>query len=129
MSEKSCFRGPFDKWHCKRDETLLKSEWELLYHISWYLSRQFSRKNPFLVVCKILRPFFNPLTADGKYSLPNGETLYQHFQMQLAKKRKTFSQFLFHFLNLYSILKIFKKKITLRADGFLNYRTPKNMVR
>ena len=129
MSEKSCFRGPFDKWHCKRDETLLKSEWELLYHISWYLSRQFSRKNPFLVVCKILRPFFNPLTADGKYSLPNGENLYQHFHMQLSKKRKTFSQFLFHFLNLYSILKIFKKKITLRADVFLNSRTPKNVVR
>ena len=26
MFKKSCFRGPFDKWHGKRAETLLKSE-------------------------------------------------------------------------------------------------------
>ena len=25
MSKKSRFRGPFDKWHCKRAETLYKS--------------------------------------------------------------------------------------------------------
>ena len=38
--------------------------------------------------------------------------------------------FLFlHFLNLDSILKIFKKIITLIADVFLNLGTPKNVVR
>ena len=52
--------------------------------------------------------------------------------MQLSKKRKNFSEFFFFFLefrNLNSILNIFKKKMTLIADVFLNLRTPKNVVR
>ena len=55
--------------------------------------------------------------------------------MQLSKKRKISSDFFFffffflHFLNLDSILKIFRKKMTLIADVFLNLRTPKNVVR
>ena len=49
--------------------------------------------------------------------------------MELSKKQKIFSQFLFHFLNLYSILKIFEKKITLRADLFFNLRTREDVVR
>ena len=35
MSKRSRFRGPFDKWHGKRAETLLKSERPHLYHIYW----------------------------------------------------------------------------------------------
>ena len=50
--------------------------------------------------------------------------------MQLSQKRKTFSPFFFsHFVNLDSNLNIFKKKLTLIADVFLNLRTPKNVVR
>ena len=48
--------------------------------------------------------------------------------MQLSKKRNIFSQFFLHFRNLDSILNIFKKKMTLIADVFLNLRTPKNAV-
>ena len=33
MSKKSRFRGPFDKRHDKRAETLLNSERQHLYHI------------------------------------------------------------------------------------------------
>ena len=43
--------------------------------------------------------------------------------MELSHKEKT------HFRNLDSIFKIFKKKMTLIADGFLNFQTPKKVVR
>ena len=50
--------------------------------------------------------------------------------MQISHKRNIFSQFfLFHFRNLDSILNIFKKKMPLIADAFLNLRTPKNVGR
>ena len=49
--------------------------------------------------------------------------------MQLSQKRKTFYKlFFFHFLNLDSILNIFKKKMTLKADLFLKLRTAKDVV-
>ena len=37
--------------------------------------------------------------------------------------------FFVHFLNLYSILNIFKKKMILWADVFLNLRTRKDVIR
>ena len=50
--------------------------------------------------------------------------------MQLSQKEKTFSEFFFfHLLNLDSILNIFKKKMSLLAHVFLNFPTPKNVVR
>ena len=74
--------------------------------------------------------FAIPLTADDKYSLLNSSNLLQHFQIQLSEKRKIFSKFFsWHFLNLESILNIFRKKTALKADVFLNLRNPKNVVR
>ena len=49
--------------------------------------------------------------------------------MQLSPKQKIFSHFYLHVLNLDSILNIFKEKMTLIADVFLNLHTPKNVVR
>ena len=54
--------------------------------------------------------------------------------MQLSQKRKKLSPFFFfffflNFLNLDSILNISKKKITVIANVFLNFRTPKKVVR
>ena len=40
MSNKSCFRGSFQKQHGKLTQTLLKSEWNHHYHIYWPLWRQ-----------------------------------------------------------------------------------------
>ena len=60
--------------------------------------------------------FFNPLTADDKYYLPNRGNLLQHFQMELSKKREVLSQFFLLFLNLDSILNISKKKMTLHSS-------------
>ena len=75
---------------------------------------------------KILGFFVNPLTAGKKYSLLNRGNLLQHFQMELSRKQKAFSLFFWlHFLNLNSILNIFKKNLTLLAYLFLNLPTPK----
>ena len=49
--------------------------------------------------------------------------------MQLSQKRYIFSELFLPFLNLDSILKIYKKKMNLIADVFLNLWTPKNVVR
>ena len=48
--------------------------------------------------------------------------------MALSQKRKICSEFFLPFLYLDSISNIFKKKMILIADGFLNLRTPKNVV-
>ena len=40
--------------------------------------------------------------------------------MQLTMKTKIFSNFFLHFLNLDSVLNIFKKKVTLMPNVFLN---------
>ena len=127
MSIMFCFRGPFDKWHSKLAETLLKSEQQYLNHLS--LWRQLRLKKSLWVIWKILGLFVNPLPVDGKYSLLNRSNLSQHFQMQLSQKPKTFSEFLFHLLNLASILNILEKKMTLIANLYLNLRTPKYVDR
>ena len=49
--------------------------------------------------------------------------------MQLYQKPKIISNFFLHFLNLDSILNILEKKMTLIAYLFLNFRTPKTVVR
>ena len=127
MSKMSPFRGSFEKWEGKRAKTLFKAERQTLYHFDWSLWRQPKSKKSLGVIYKILGVFNNPLTADDKYSLLNRRNLLQHFQMPLSQKRKIFSLFLLHFLNLDPILNIFKKK-TLIADVFLNLRTPKTWL-
>ena len=49
--------------------------------------------------------------------------------MQLSQKEKILRDFFLHFRNLDPVLNIFKKKMTLIADAFLNVRTQKKVVR
>ena len=49
--------------------------------------------------------------------------------MLKSEKAKYFLTIFLHFLNLDSILNIFKKKMILVAHVFLNLLTPKNVVR
>ena len=50
--------------------------------------------------------------------------------MQLSQKRKDFSKYYLHFLNLNSILNILQKKNDPHSlKVFLNLRTPKNVVK
>ena len=110
MSKKSHFRGSFDNQHGKRAETLVKSERKHLHHIYWSLWRESSGKNSLLVICKILGLFVNPLTANDKYSLLNRDNLFQHLEMQLFRKRKTFGEFFLVFLKFKFNLKDFQKR-------------------
>ena len=86
------------------------------------------------LICKILGLFVDPLTADEKYSPLNKGNSLQHFQMELSQKQKTFSDIFFfffflHCLYLDSNLNIFKKKVILAGDVFLNLGTSKYVVR
>ena len=56
------------------------------------------QKKSLLVIYKIVRLFFNALTADDKHYLLNRDNLTQTIQMQLYQKQKTFSNFFFAFL-------------------------------
>ena len=49
--------------------------------------------------------------------------------MQLSQNQKKFVNIFLHLVNFGSILDILKKKMTLRADAFLNLRTRKDVVR
>ena len=82
------------------------------------------------MIYKILGLFFNPLTADDKYSLLNrGNSLQDDVQMQLSQKQKPFSEFFFAFSEFILNFEYFQKKMTLIADVYLNLQTSKNVVR
>ena len=59
---------------------------------------------------KILRPFVNALTDDGKYSGINMKNLRQQFQTPFSQKQKTFSGFFIAFLKCAWTLDHFQKK-------------------
>ena len=63
-----------------------------------------------LVLCKILGPFLNTLTDDGKYSLLYRENLTQRIQILLSQKRKLFSQFFSAFFKSTLNFEHFQKK-------------------
>ena len=92
----------------------------------WSLRRQLSWKKSFLVLCKVLRMFFNILTSNKKYSLLNGDNLRHPIRMQLSQKEKTFSQFFSAFLKCRLSFEQPQKKISLIVDVFPKLRTPKN---
>ena len=100
ISKKLFLKRPFNKWHGKQAETLLKSPRHDLYHIYWSLWRQLSWKKSLLSICKILELFLNTLTADDKYSLLNKDKLTQSIHMHLSKKEKLFLNFFFLIWNL-----------------------------
>ena len=52
------------------------------------------------MICKILRPFVNTLTADDKYSLLNRDNLMEPIQILLSEKRKALLEFFFAFLKI-----------------------------
>ena len=57
------------------------------------------------------------------------ETIYCNiFRCNYLRNKKHFPNFFLHFRSLDSILQIFKKKMTLIADVFLNLRTPKTWL-
>ena len=85
-------------------------------------------KKSLLVTSNIVRLFVNAMTADDKDYMLNRGNLTEPIQRQLSKKQKTFSQFFFHFQNLYYILNIFWKRMTLIADVFPKLRLRKTSL-
>ena len=129
MSKKSCFRGPLEREHGKSVETLFQSEWQRFYKIYESLWREWHWKKSLLVIHKTLRLFLNTLTLDDKHYLLNRDNLKQPIQIQLSQKQRIFLNFFWHFSNLYWILNICQKKMTVIADVFPEIPAPKNMVR
>ena len=96
--------------HLKGFQTLLKSAPQYFYTMCSSLLSYFSYKKFFFVIFEILRPFFNLLILDDKYSLGNRENLLQPIQMQLSKKRQIFSRFFTAFLKCRFDFEHFAKK-------------------
>ena len=81
----------------------------LLPCFSSFLGMLISKMSP-IVPPEILGVFFNVLTANGKYPLQDCKNLPLPIQMQLSEKRKTFSYFVFPFLEYTSNFNHFQKK-------------------
>ena len=90
MSQKSNFRGPFDKQHGKRAKALSKPASQHLYYIDWSLANQLSWKKFLLLTCKILVLLVNTFACDGKYTVLNQDNLMISIKMQLSKKKIPF---------------------------------------
>ena len=63
-----------------------------------------------LVICKILRLFFNTFTYDDKFSLLHRDNLMQPIQILLSHKQKTFSRFFSAFVKSTLNFEHFRKK-------------------
>ena len=81
-----------------------------------------------ILIFEILGMFGNTLIATDKNSLFNLGNLWQEFQMEVSEKVKAFSEFFTLFLNIFQILNILKKKVTLVACIFLKLKNAKDMV-
>ena len=128
MSKKSCFRGPIDKQHGKRAQTLLKSAPQDLYHVYWSLRRQVTQRKSLLLICQILGLLANTLAADDRYPVPNRENLMIPIEMQLSQKQKTFAYFFSAFLKSTLNFEDLKKKVTLIDFVLPKFRTSKSWL-
>ena len=128
MSKKSCFRGPFDKQHGKRAQTLLPSASQHIYHIYLSVSRQLSWSKSLLFTCQIFGLLVNTLAADDMYPLLNRYNLKIPIQMQLSQKQKTFSEYFLKFLKPRLSFEHFEKKVTLIGFVFPTLRTAKTWL-
>ena len=129
MSNKSNFRGHFDRQHGKVDQTMLKSARQQLYHICWSLWRQLIWKKSFLVICEVLRLFVNISIADDKFFLINRDNFREPIQMQLSQKQRTFSQNFSAILKYRLNVQHFHKKDGPHSWCLFENSTPKNVVK
>ena len=98
MSKEPRFREPFNKQHGKRDQALLKSPSQSLYHIHWWLPNQLIWKTSLLFTCQISGVLVNTSAADEKYPVLNRDNLTIPIQMQLFQKHKTLCHYFTAFL-------------------------------
>ena len=102
-SKRYCLRAPFASERVNGFQTLLKSAGHDYYPLFSSIRGKLSRKNSSSVWYEILRLFVNTLTADDKYSGSNMQSLPQQFQTSISQRKKTFSDFSWHFWNVHEI--------------------------
>ena len=118
----------FDKQHVKPAQTLLKSASQHLYHIHWSLRSQLSWEKSLLLTRKALWRLVNTLSPDDNYPVLNTDNWTIPVQMQLSKKRESFSEFFSAFLKSKLDFEYFEKKMTLRAFVFPKLWGPKTWL-
>ena len=129
MSNKSHFRGPFDKEHGKRAQALLKYASQVLHEIHWPLSTQLSWKKSLLFTWKILGRLVNTLATDEKYPVLNRENWTILIQMELSQKQMTFSQFFAAFFKSKLNFEYFDKKYDPHSFCISEITDCENVVR
>ena len=129
MSEKSPFRGCFDKQYGKLDQTLLKSRSQHLCPIHFSLGRKLCSKMSLLFTSQILGLLLNTLTTNEKYPLLNRGNLMIPIQMQLSQKQKTFRESFAPFLKFRLNLECFEKKDDPDSFFISEISYSENMVR
>ena len=78
---------------------------------------------------KLLGPFLNTLTDDGRYSLISKNKGMQTIQMHLSQKQNIFSEFFSGFFKSALNFEHFRKKMTLIPYVFPKLRTTKDVLR
>ena len=125
MSKNSHFKGPFNKQHGKRAQTLLNSVSQQPYDIHCSLARRLFSKKSLLLTCQILRLLPNTLGADEKYPVLNRDNLTITIQMILSEKKNFFSQFFAAFSKSKLKFEHFDRKYNPHSFLFSKLRTLK----
>ena len=129
MSEKSRFRGHFDKQHGKRTKARFKSASHGLDHIYRSMSSQLSQKKSLLLTCQILGLPVNTFATDENYPVLNRDNLTIPIQMQLSQKENTFSRFSAAFLKFSLNFKHFGTKDNPRRFCIFEIMDSEHVVR
>ena len=122
-------KSSFDSQHIKRFQTLVKSLWEHLYHISSSLWGEIIWKTSPWLKFGIIGLFVNTWTADYKYPFRIVRICRSVFKSSYLKKKNHFPDFLFHLWNLHQIWNIFKKKTIVIGNVFPKLATVQGLVR
>ena len=109
-SWKPCFRTSLNSQHVNRWQTLAKTASEQFYPIFWSTWEEIISKLSPLFKFENLGVFFNTLTADDKYPVPDSLNLQFPIQIQWSWKQKTFSQVFGPFMESLSNFNEFRKK-------------------
>ena len=124
------FRTSFGNQHVKGFQTLVKSSWELFYHIFSSLWEEMIWKISPWLKFEIIRVFVNTHGLAITSILFQIVGIYRSlFKCNFLKKKKRFLRFLFHLWNLHQILNIFNKKKIVIANVFPKLRTGSDLVR
>ena len=129
LSKKRRFWTFFGSQHFKGSQTLVKSAWEICYHILRSLWGKMTRKISPLLNFEVLGGLLThwlPMRTIPFGILGICSSL---FKWNYLKIRKKFLKFLFHLWNLHQLANIFKKQKVMIANIFPKLNTVKDLVK